>query len=111
VPLVRLELDDDVLGAQRGRFRGHRRAARQHRERTAVKNVLGAEPHAERLVPAQLISLVRGDTQAPRAARRGAAQAALDGPAAPFQQIAADRQHDGGENDEQEEGGEEPNGV
>lgn len=114
VPVARLgvaELDDDALGAERRRLRGQRRAAGQHRERAAVEHLLRAEPHVERAVPAEVVALVLGHPEAPGAAPGGAAQAALDGPAAPFNQVAADRQRGGGEHDEQEESGEEPDSV
>jgi hypothetical protein len=76
-----------------------------------VEDVLRPEQHAKRVVPAQFVPLIGGDPEAPAALARRSAKAAFDGPAAPFQQVAAGRQHNGGENDEQEEDGEEPNGV
>ena len=86
-------------------------AARGYLEGAPPEDVLGAQGHAERAVPEQLIALVGGDAEAPRAAARRVAQAALDGAAAALQPVPAGSQDGGDGHEEDKEAGEEPRCV
>jgi hypothetical protein len=57
----------------------------------------------------QFFQPVLGDAETPGVTRL--AQAALDRPAAPFQQVAAGGQESGGEHQDEDEGGEQPGRV
>jgi len=79
---TRLGLDDDPVGRQHRALRRLGRATRGDLKRAPPEHVLGAQGHAERAVPEQLIALVRGDAEPPGTAAGRAAQAALNGAAA-----------------------------
>jgi cob(I)alamin adenosyltransferase len=101
-------LDDDPVRAEGDRVGRVRRTAGDHAERAPVEDVLGPEQHAERAVPAQRVVLVGQHAKAPRARPGGPAQGALNGPAAPLEEVAAGGEGGGGEQDQHKDGGEDP---
>jgi hypothetical protein len=85
------------------------RAVRHHGQVAAGEGLLGAHREPEDAVPAELVELVGGEAQAPRAARP--AQAALDRGAVPLEHEPASRDARGGHHEQDQEGGEEPGRV